>query len=115
MTEYTDQELDCRHGDIIKKSAEWRSLFTGEWKRKTYFVYRFRAEPIPSTGRRHWHKGSYYRNPPHRPMLRALVRAVEDGVAIRQKYKDVPNPWEDYPRLDRKIRNWKKFRKTQYK
>lgn len=113
MTQYQDQELNCRHGDLIEKSSEWYS-WDGTFKRKLHFVYRFRANPVPGIRRRRWHKGCYYKAPSnHLAMRRMVFKAIDDGIPLRQKWAEIPDPWKDIKRhVDR---CWKSFRETQYK
>lgn len=36
-------------------------------------------------------------------------------VRARRNAKNLPNPWDDYPRHDWRIRNWKRYRRYQWK
>ncbi len=79
--------------------------------------------PIPYTGKaRWWRRGHYYRRNAYRHFFRAATAAQQDdrqyaqvGVRIRGKIVVPHNPWDDWPIMSRKNRNWKRFRKTRWK
>lgn len=79
----------------------------------------FRDGPVPLTGsgRRTWH---VYRAPTHRMTLIEHGRTAcpddpDDVHPIRLKSPKVRTSWDDIARSDRKIRCWKKQRRTQWK
>lgn len=73
--------------------------------------------PVPGTGRRRY--GKYFRSLRHMNERRAAALVVtEDGEVAPRPNRGVsllPNPWDDYTIAARRDRNWKRFRKTQWK
>ena len=74
----------------------------------------FRNGPIPYTGGSRWWRGRYYRHPKTR---QELIANSYDSEYARGKRKKgfLPTSWDDYGRSDHNTKNWKKYRKTQYK
>lgn len=56
--------------------------------------------------------GRYYRNPKTMQEKRA---AQEGGVRAKRNVRNLPNDWNDGPRMDQKDRSWKGNRKTKWK
>lgn len=73
----------------------------------------FRYGPVPFTGKVHGY-GRYYRHPKTR---QERIANLYDDKFVRGKRKDkhLPTSWWDISRKDTYDRNWKRFRKTQYK
>lgn len=90
-----------------------------EWRRRQKpFV--LRNGPVEGIGHSHWHKGSYYRRVKTFQEHRSDFTTEDEdfyGVKVRCKRnsKNLPNAWDDIPRhcCDRK--NWKYYRKHQWK
>ena len=87
-------------------------------------TFTYRAGSVP--GIHKWSRGRNCLIPRHHKSLKSSVVDVEDETLTHQAlggiYRSVtrtktqtPDPWHDFPRRDKKIRNWKRYRKTQYK
>lgn len=105
MIKHIDQEISIAHGDAMQ--------FVRWWNNHRDWTFRFRYGAVPGIHRRRWHKGCYYRSFSYRPMKKLVYKAIEDDVKLRQKWGEIPDPWDDYPR--KHLRCWKDFRETQYK
>lgn len=78
--------------------------------------YVYRKDPVPHHGRRHSHRRSWYRRAKTFSEARQSLTAEVDGIKWRSNRKLVifDDPWDDdYPR--HRMKNWKKFRKHQWK
>lgn len=73
--------------------------------------------PVPGTGG--WGNGHYFRHPVTLQALKAACGVCkEDGepsMRGNRTKSHVPSSWDDIHRSDRGIRNWKKYRKQQWK
>jgi len=89
----------------------WDDLCGSRFHARSYYwmknPYEFRRDPVPGTGGRNWHFGSYYRNPKTTQEMRyacyhgRLVRA-------RRNKNNLPDPWDDIQRGDVGTRkSWK--------
>jgi len=84
-------------------------------------AYEYRRDPVPFVrcrrGTRYGRR--YYKQPRVMQERRAYYgdEIAEYGIKVRNRRSALylPDPWDDYPRSDFKIRNWKRHRKTQYK
>ena len=80
-----------------------------------YSQPRFRVDPVPSTGRKRWRFGHFYRHANTcMQERRANVSAEEFDVYVRPKRGSnyLPDPWDDIPRSDCHIKkSWKKNKK----
>jgi hypothetical protein len=56
--------------------------------------------------------GRYYRNP---KTMQEKRHAQEGGVRAKRNVRNLPNDWNDGPRMDQKDRSWKGNRKSQWK
>lgn len=74
----------------------------------------FRSMPVPRTGKRKW-RG--WGRKPRTTQENRLACDVGDEykVPIRAKRKNLPTWYDDLPRGDWNIKNWKRYRGTQYK
>lgn len=74
---------------------------------------------VPSTGRRHRHRGSSMRRPRTQAERRMnQTGAREAGVPAprgRRNEHHLPSSWDDISRSDWHERSWKRHRRTQYK
>lgn len=61
--------------------------------------------------------GDYYRNPRTYGEHKKYFDALDQGYKPRKSRSPVnlPNEYDDYVRRDLKYRNWKHYRKAQYK
>ena len=126
FTYHYDYIVRTEFGDIITvsdladartKPASWYD----KW-RPARNNYEFRKGPVPYTRkRRGGHKG--YRRPKSFNERKAAEahKLDEDikfyGVKIRAKrnFNNLIDSWDDYPRRDWGAKNWKVYRKTQWK
>lgn len=85
------------------------------WYYRNNRVYEFRKDPVPFIGVSHHHKGTYYRHMKTTQERRLSLATKEDGVCWRGKrnFHNLVNAWDDWIRFNQK--NWKKFRKHQWK
>ena len=83
-------------------------------------TYEYRRDPVPFTRcRRGAHYGNRYLKKPH-TMQEARFNFLDEdsnGVKLRASrcYRNLPNHYDDRVRADIDIKNWKRFRRTQYK
>jgi hypothetical protein len=77
--------------------------------------YKFRDGPVPCIGRYHGNRGSTYIHPRTTQERRWSLAAAEDGIKWRgrRNFHSLPNVWDDKTRYIQK--NWKEFRKQQWK
>ena len=84
----------------------------------------FRRDPIPRTGNRmtNWFS-TYYKTPSHLNEKKHTaghnaddaVKYYNVKIRCKRNLRNLPNPWDDYPRSDiRDRKNWKSQRKTQW-
>jgi len=77
------------------------------------FIYR--KTPVPYTGKRKSHRGSFYKRPKTAQEKRWGYIDTE-FIRGRRRPHMLPDSWEDVPRSDTRVRkSWKKYRRTQYK
>ncbi len=104
--EYQDKEINAKRGDLFVSTSKY------SWRGDRF---RFRQGSVHGIRKRRWRSGSHYRAFAHMAMRRAYYKALDDGVPLRQKWVEIPDPWDDYQRRDPMDRSWKRYRKTQYK
>ena len=99
-------------GDIRVHNNSTRNL--NQWfRRKLDFVYR--ETPVPYTGKRDWSFHNYYKVPRVVQEKKWNI-AHKEYVRRKRQPNHLPNPYDDYPRGDSHNRkNWKKYRRTQWK
>ncbi len=83
-------------------------------------TYEYRRDPVPFTRcRRGANYGNRYLKKPHTIQEARFNFLDEDsnGVKLRTSrcYRNLPNHYDDRVRADIDIKNWKRFRRTQYK
>ncbi len=84
-------------------------------------AYEFRCDPVPFIRCRRGSKygARYYKQPRTIQERRAYFydELSEYGVSLRltRSARNLPDPWDDRSRADFRIRNWKRYRRTQYK
>lgn len=117
---------------VWKVKEAWNNLpvvweSSHRWNRRRYYFTpeTFRKGPIPGTGRARWKFSSYYRYPKtlqeHRwaEALRADREELLEYSSIPLKARDrdnyLPTAWDDVPRSEHAKKNWKAYRKHQYK
>ncbi len=118
---------DHKSGPVIDPTqlrSDWTD-YRNELNRKRRFSssywsryhrgYLFRYDPVPCVQRHHWHKESYFRDIKTTQEKRRSFAAKEDGVKCRAKrnFHNLPDAWDDISRNWEK--NWKRFRKHQWK
>lgn len=88
--------------------------------RKDNKSYEFRNGPVPGIRKGYWFRG-YYRHVRTQQEIRENETfAVNDndledyGIRVKGRKRSLPTLWDDIP-VDREDRNWKKFRRTQWK
>ena len=84
-------------------------------RRDGIYEYIFRYEEIPHTGRKRHHTGCYYRQPKTTNEKRQSFAVDKQYVRAKRKCLTLVDAWDDLPRGQHKNRNWKKYRKSQYK
>lgn len=97
--------LSIYRARIVFRGRRWRAL--NQWNG---------TGPVPGTGR--LRGGHYYRRIRNANERRQAFWVAEDGeVAPRpaRSFKNLPDNWDDYRVSAHESRNWKRFRKTQYK
>lgn len=75
-----------------------------------------RGTPIAGTGKRTW--GNYYRYPRTQRDRRLSQPVFEDDeprIRGARRPCRIPSAWEDIPRRNWKDRNWKNYRRTQWR
>lgn len=78
--------------------------------------FRPRGRPIPGTGKRRWGFSlRYMRTQSERRQNQPIFEEGEPTIRGSRRIRSIPTAWEDYPRRDWDDRNWKGFRKTQWK
>lgn len=78
------------------------------WVSKRYSnnLPEFRKGPVPNTGRRHWHRGSYYRYPQNMNIKRDSANTeYKEYIHPKNRIHNLPDPWDDIPRNHSK--SWK--------
>jgi hypothetical protein len=91
------------------------------WGMPTDIVYEYRREPVPFTRCRRGssYVSSYYKHPRTIQERRAYFHdeISEYDVRVRRSRsaRSLPDPWDDRIRSDVGIKNWKNYRRTQYK
>jgi hypothetical protein len=77
--------------------------------------FKYRHDPVPFVHKSKWHRGVFYRRPKTTQERRAFDDSVDQGFTPRKRRAAniLPNAWDDIPRHREK--NWKKFRRTQWK
>ena len=116
------------NGIILKPEkvrADWRDYLerTRVVNRNNWFyrinnrIFKYRYDPVPLTGVRHWHRGCGIRSFKTTQERRWSLSAKEDGIKWRGKrsFRYLPNSWDDIPRRSTDNNNWKRFRKTQWR
>lgn len=106
MTEYQDLETNTKRGDRFVPTYYYN--YGGR-------SYRFRQGSVEGIRCRRASWRRYYRCPSHIAMRKAYFKALYDGLPLRQRWVEIPDPWEDWPYIDHCDRTWKRYRKTQYK
>jgi hypothetical protein len=98
---------DWKARQQVNRNSYWYRLYNKE--------YEFRCDPVPMIHRHRGHKGCYYRSMKTMQERKASLAAKEDEIPwrARRNFRNLPNAWDDYPRFMQK--NWKKFRKHQWK
>jgi len=107
--QYTDQEINLTHGDLLV-ADRWYYFWN---RRKMKLCFRFRCGPVPYIHRPTSHRGCYFQSIPHIAAFRDYYKAIEDGIPLRQKRVELPDPYRDRKR--KRPKDWKSYRKTQYK
>ena len=70
--------------------------------------------PVPFTGRRHL--GSVYRSlRTLRSRAQAQCLDVEEPMGRPRAWKNLPTAWDDFARADFGQKNWKRYRRTQWR
>lgn len=92
----------------------------GPWHSRCTVEVEFRCDPIPGTRcRRGAGYGKTVLRRPRTTQERRnyfLDEEMEDvKLRARRSGRNLPNAWDDYCRSDIFVKNWKKFRRTQYK
>lgn len=91
------------------------------WGIPVGIVYEYRRDPVPFTRCRRGsgYCSSYLKRPRTTQERRAYFHdeISEYDIQIRgsRSPRNLPDTWDDYIRADVGIKNWKKFRRTQYK
>lgn len=68
----------------------------------------FREGPVPGTGKRHQHRGSYYRIPKTiRDKRTNCIEEHKEFIRGKRSNKHLPDPWDEYTRSDRRSKSWK--------
>ena len=96
-------------------------LYKKTWGRP-WIGYEYRCDPVPYVRcHRGAHYGHRYLRYPKTTQERRAYFLTEDelyyGVRLRARrsIRGLPNAWDDYYRGDIHAKNWKKYRRTQYK
>lgn len=95
------------------------------YRYKSYYMinhsYQYRNGPVPNICKRRCYKGYYRYVRTQQEIRENELFAVNDNdlkedysIHIKGRKRNLPNFWDEIP-VNRKNRNWKKFRKTQWK
>lgn len=114
-----------RTGNFILRDSQGAKLTAADFEpmlpRRRSWYLRYLSDypgygPVPRTGRT---RGGHYFRHPHTANELRQSQVVEPGIEPRPRpsryLRNLVDPWDDYPRSNRKDRNWKSFRKTQWK
>lgn len=110
-SEYTYLILDEKN-----KTVDLFSLFKSFCHIKSNnYKYTYRKDPVPNIGKNKYY--NYYRHFPKTEVedLESIKEAKKYTRNFKIKTHKTPSFWDDIPRLDYKDRNWKRYRKHQYK
>lgn len=112
--------LRNEYGDILTLVDFREQVLANKKPFVSFWLREWNGEgAVPGTGKRRRCYGGYIRYPKTFNALKAAdFYCEEDGeVPVRGKRRKgyVPTCWDDKPRKDRGVRNWKRQRKTQYK
>jgi hypothetical protein len=84
-------------------------------------VYEYRCDPVPfiRCRRGSTYGARYYKQPrtiqERRAYFHDEISEYDVRVRITRSARNLPDPWDDRSRADFKIKNWKRYRRTQYK
>lgn len=92
---------------VNSEFQSWNNKRKLEYFRKNQKQYKFRNDPVPRTGRRSNY--GYWRHPKTAQELRNI------DCFTRAKRKNIPTSWDDLERGDWRDKNWKRYRKHQWK
>lgn len=107
-----DEGNSVTHGEFAALIAKRRKIY---WPRVMWEQWNGEGT-VPGVGRRRG--GHYFRRLKTTNERRWSIPVVEDGEPApraRRSHKNLPNAWDDYQISSRADRNWKRFRKTQWK
>lgn len=114
-------------GDIVslKELREALPRHIYRWERRDALIKSagFRQGPVPRTGKRRWRFASFYRRPKTRQEIKESDSYFLDEDMIYYNIKSrakrsshsLPSSWDDVVRSDYGLKNWKNYRKTQWK
>lgn len=91
------------------------------WGIPVGIVYEYRREPVPfiRCRRGSGYRSNYYKHPRTIQERRAYFHdeISEYDVRVRRSRsaRNLPDPWDDRIRSDAGVKNWKNYRRTQYK
>jgi len=98
-----DERLDAA---FAARAEAWRR----RWRRLLAEIP-FRAAPVPFTGRRGGWVG--FRRPRTTAEIAANAAALDDGIPVRGRRRNLPSAWDDLPRQVQ--RSWKAHRRTRWR
>lgn len=123
-------EVIFKHSNFIMRDEFGKTLTLADFMdlihmgkepvRSLYF-YRFGyycgEGPVPGTGKSRSHRGSYFKVFSSVPEMRQnqVIEADEPVARAQRNLHNLSSAWDDDIRKDRRNKNWKRFRKTQYK
>lgn len=125
LNPYTIQKI---HGDFVLRNEHNEVLTIIDFQKEiinSYSPTRIRKKysfwngqgPVPGTGK--VSHGHYFRRPETLKDIKASTSVIKEDGEPRFRGKrsksSIITSWDDYGRSDYGDRNWKKFRKTQYK
>lgn len=114
--------FDARHIRREELECSWKIRWIYGPRLKNIIDYgwdgdvRPRGTPIPGTGKRVW--CSMYRYPRTQSERRMNQPVFDEGEPFIRNARmafALPNAWDDRPRRNWNIRNWKAFRRTRWK
>lgn len=130
--QFSNKSIILDHDDLIVPLQEIKEVLNSVRKEYSYKHYSkfepydhdkdFRNGPVPSTGKKSSYR-NYFRH--MRTTSERRISAISEcdeelleyGVRIRgrRNHKNLPNAWDDEYRRDINTRNWKKYRKHQWR
>jgi hypothetical protein len=94
-----------KYGDTIE--AIW--WYAGwHWRTKKPRIYRYRIDPVPFVHKKRGKFRNWYKTP---RVMNEKRQWDREYTRLKRNPKNLPDPYDDYPRSDIYDRSWKKHKK----